>query len=331
MEVYIQEKGSALRKEKNHFLIETKINSNCISPEKVTSIIMEDSTSITTGAIKLAIENDIPLFLSDGLGNIYAKIWKPSFGKNSLVRLQQLKVFNSKYGNKIGREWIISKIESQKKHIIKIYQRRNLNCVQEIKKFNNIIYQIKGIDIRIENYSNTIMGYEGIASQLYYSIIEKMLPENINFTGRVNQGAEDIYNAVLNYSFGILYTKVNHILTVAGFDTKIGIFHSNLIGKDSFLYDFIEQFRFIAWEVTFRLFSRKIFKKSYFDENVKLLTLEGRRVILEEMYQKLNRVNDIDNEKYSYNELMKKNAYNLRKDLLENEIYNSLWYFTSKK
>ena len=47
MEVYIQEKGSALRKEKNHFLIETKINSNCISPEKVTSIIMEDSTSIT--------------------------------------------------------------------------------------------------------------------------------------------------------------------------------------------------------------------------------------------------------------------------------------------
>ena len=47
MEVYIQEKGSSLRKEKNHFLIETKINSNCISPEKVTSIIMEDSTSIT--------------------------------------------------------------------------------------------------------------------------------------------------------------------------------------------------------------------------------------------------------------------------------------------
>lgn len=168
------------------------------------------------------------------------------------------------------------------------------------------------------------MGYEGSASQIYYSAISQILPCDINFQKRTNQGAKDIYNIVLNYSFGILYTKVNHILTVVGFDTKIGIFHSNSLGKESLLYDFIEQFRFIAWEVVFSLFSKKIFNKSYITKDTNLLTLEGKKIILTEMYNKLEKTEERNNKKYSYNELIKKVAYDLRKDLLENEIYNNL-------
>ncbi|MCI6152338.1 MAG: CRISPR-associated endonuclease Cas1 [Fusobacterium perfoetens] len=324
MEVYIQEKGSSLRREKEHFIIESKGKINHISPEKITNIIIEDNSIISTNAIKLAVENDIPIFLSDGIGNIYGKVWKPHFGKNSLVRLKQLKVFNSKYGNSIGKEWIILKLESQKKHIMKIYKRRNKDYTNEVFLFDNIINSVKQLGIEKENFSNTIMGYEGNGSRLYYSLIAKMLPENIGFTKRINQGATDIYNVVLNYSFGILYTRINHLLTVAGFDTKIGIFHTDITGKDSLLYDFIEQFRFISWEVVFSIFTKKIFNKNYLDEETRILTIDGRRVILEEMFKKLNKIEERNGEKCSYNELIKKKVYKLREELLENEIYNSL-------
>lgn len=133
MEIYIQEKGSSLKKEKNHFLVETRLSSNRISPDKITSIIIEDNILISTGAIKLAIENDVPIFLSDGIGNIYGKVWKSTFEKNYLIRLKQFKVFDSKYGNEIGKNWIIKKIESQKNILLK-FTKKEIKII--LKKYD---------------------------------------------------------------------------------------------------------------------------------------------------------------------------------------------------
>lgn len=49
-----------------------------------------------------------------------------------------------------------------------------------------------------------------------------------------NYGARDPYNVVLNYLFGVLYSKVEQALVLAGFDVKIGILHGESRKADSF-------------------------------------------------------------------------------------------------
>lgn len=327
MDVYIQKAGTKIKKEKNHFLIRTKEKNNLVAPSKIDSFVIEENISITTNAIKLAIDNDIAIYLSDSYGNIFGKFWKNGFERTSRIRSKQLIVFRSKYGNCIGKKWIIEKIETQKNHIKKLHRRKGIDFSFEENNMNKIIREIENISTDEENYSNRIMGYEGIASSLYYSRIGRLLPQDLNFKGRVNRDAKDIYNIVLNYSFGILYKKINHFLIVAGMDPKIGIFHTNINNKDALLYDFIEPYRFLAWEVVFSIFSKKLFNKAYYDIKTEKLTFEGRKLILNKMYNKLEKNIKKDNKNCSYNNMIKKNIINLVKDLLENEVYNNLWYF----
>ncbi len=323
MEVYIQETASSLRQEKEHFLISAKDKKNPLSPDKVKSIIIEDNCTVSTNAIKLAIKNDIPIFFSDGLGNIYGKIWKNGIERNLDIRIRQLKIFKSFYGNVIAKKWIIEKIESQKKHIIKAYKRKNIDYSAEIEKFQRVLKSIELLDNQEENFANIIMGYEGVASNIYYTSIGKVLPEMLDFNKRVNQGASDIYNMTLNYAFGILYSKVNHELSISGLDTKIGILHKNILGKDALLYDFIEPFRIIAWECIYSMFTKKLFNKSFIEEK-NIISIEGRRVILKEMHTKLSKKEERSGGKYSYNELIKIKIRELIKEIMENEIYSEL-------
>lgn len=146
----------------------------------------------------------------------------------------------------------------------------------------------------------------------------------MNFKGRVNKGAKDIYNVVLNYSFGVLYKKINHSLIVSGIDPKIGIFHTTTKNKDALLYDFIEPYRFLAWEVVFSIFSKKLFNKTYYDIQTGKISVEGRKLILNKIYNKLEKPIKIGDKNCSYNNIIKKNTINLVKDLLENEVYNNL-------
>lgn len=166
------------------------------------------------------------------------------------------------------------------------------------------------------------MGKEGNGSRYYYQILKQYIPERWNFRGRKNYGAEDPYNIVLNYLFGILYSKGNHALTLTGLDLKIGILHGSSRNGDSLLYDFIEQFRFIVWELTFTLFSRKLIQKSFFDENSRINS-EGKKLIVGEFYKKFY-AGIPQQQGLSYYDIMKREARDIAKEVLEYEVFDYL-------
>ncbi|MGF6907601.1 CRISPR-associated endonuclease Cas1 [Fusobacterium sp. PH5-44] len=317
MDIYIQEFGSKLRKEQNHFIVISDGKPNPISPDIVDSIVIEGSCSLTTDSIKLAVQNDIPIYISDYYGNILGKFWKTKFDKASNIRENQLKLFSEGYGLNLARKWIIEKIESQKNHLRKVFSRRSIDFKMMEQEFDEIIASIEMIALENQNFSNVIMGYEGTASKKYYSCIKSLLDEKWGFKGRTNFKAKDPYNMILNYLFGILYSKIEHVLIVAGLDPKIGILHTNNVNKDPLTYDFIEKYRFIGWEVVFSMFSKKIINKNHFDEITNLITKEGRKLVLGEFYNKMN-TKVVKNEKqYTYEKIMLMEAREVTKGLIE--------------
>ena len=55
---------------------------------------------------------------------------------------------------------------------------------------------------------------------------------------------------MLNYSYGVLYGRVERLLILAGLDPFIGFFHCDSYKKPSLVYDLIEPFRAIAERTT---------------------------------------------------------------------------------
>ena len=77
----------------------------------------------------------------------------------------------------------------------------------------------------------------------YWSAVRRLLWWKPGFEGRVRRGAADLVNSLLDYGYGILYSRLMNVLVRAGLNVHIGFLHKPQKGKAGLLYDFIEEFR----------------------------------------------------------------------------------------
>jgi CRISP-associated protein Cas1 len=72
MQLVINTHGSFLKKQNNCFLVKVGDKTFEVSEKKVESILITTSATITTDAIKFAVENNIDLVFLDNFGDPYA-------------------------------------------------------------------------------------------------------------------------------------------------------------------------------------------------------------------------------------------------------------------
>ena len=77
-----------------------------------------------------------------------------------------------------------------------------------------------------------------------FKILAELIPKEYKFEKRTHKDSKDEFNNMLNYCFGILYSKIEKALIIAGLDPFIGGIHSTFYNNKSLVYDFIENFRF---------------------------------------------------------------------------------------
>ena len=92
------------------------------------------------------------------------------------------------------------------------------------------------------------------------------MPEAFAFRGRSFRPAQDEFNAMLNYAYGILYSRIERALMLAGLDPFVGFMHRDDYNSKSLVYDFIEPYRIYAERFVFRLFTGKKINKTYFEQ-----------------------------------------------------------------
>ena len=98
MDLYINDYGTSIRKNRRMFEIASKENKNLISPLKIKTIIISKGISITTDAIELAVENNIDILLMDSLGKLYGRFWHSRFGSTAYIRRKQIEIFENEEG-----------------------------------------------------------------------------------------------------------------------------------------------------------------------------------------------------------------------------------------
>lgn len=323
MEVIINSYGSKLSSENNCLIFHNRESNEkkYLSTLKVSSIVVETECSITKAAFALCLNKGIPIFFQNNnyslLGFSYA-LPKNPYG---LLKMKQYKFFVRDESVEIGKNWIILKMESQRNHLSKILKsKKRDDLTRNIFIINNYIKKVKLIENKKENIG-IILGFEGITSKIYYKIISKLLDERWKFSYRELRGAKKEYNIALNYLYGMLYRKITIDLVKAGFEIGIGLVHVENNYNSPLVFDFIEQFRFIAFETCYEYFSQKFVRVYHFQEedrsDKKILLLEGKKILLQLFYKKCEKISFYTNKKSNFNTILKYNILQLKKKIME--------------
>lgn len=291
MQLVINTRGSYLRKKNNRFLVKKVENGKKrvfeVSANKIDSILITTSAYISTDAIKFAVENNIDILFLDYFGNPYGRVWHSKPGSTTLIRRKQLEMYEKDSGLNLAKKWSIQKLNNQIELLKKLKQTRpkkKAKLEEHIDKIKQIQQNLKKIKGMVDDKRHKILGLEGMASRTYFEAINLILPARFRFRERSRQPAKDEFNCLLNYGYGILYSRVEKACIIAGLDPYTGFIHADGYNKKSFVFDLIEMFRIFIDKAVLYLFSKRLVKDRYFDKISKAgmgLNKEGKAILIE--------------------------------------------------
>lgn len=302
MDIILNSFGSAISCDSNCFVIKKSTGKERLPIDGIKSIQLSKGTQITSDAVMLAIENEIEVIFSDRSGKPIGRVWSPKYGSISTIRKGQIGFLASKDAVEWIKDIIVRKIENQQAMLLMMDSEKqsevNLRntAVQRLEKY---IGKIKTINAsNIHEIGAQIRGWEGIASKIYFEALNIFIPEKYRFQQRSQRPALDIYNALLNYGYGILYGKIEGALIKAGIDPYIGVLHKDEYNRPVLVYDIIEIYRIWIDYIVYNIISQDIMTDEFYSvRNDGACWLEnlGRRVIIQSVNDYLHDTVEIKN------------------------------------
>ncbi len=306
MQLHINTPGSYLHVKDQLFEIKVRdregnTQKHHFSSKKVKTILLATSAALSTDAVKLAMMHNVDIVFVNYHGQPYGRVWHSKLGSTTKIRKAQLEASLNQTGFLWIQKWVIAKINNQREFLTELKRHRTSkateiqSAIDRLTKQKDKIHQLSAETVT--EVADTIRGIEGTAGRIYFESLSNLLMKAYQFKGRSYRPATDAFNAFLNYAYGMLYSKTEKALMIAGLDPYVGFMHRDDYNQLSFVYDFIEPYRIYADRVVYRLFSGKRVNKSH-TENITngfSLNNEGKRLLVERFNQY------IEEEKIRYN------------------------------
>lgn len=268
MQLVINTFGASLRKEGERFIVKAGDRKLAVSAHKVHSICIATAAHLSTDAIELAVSNNIDVVFLTRHGEPYARVWQSRMGSTAAIRRRQIEVADAPEGLGFARDWASAKLTHQLEFLQELWQRRPGSAAifeGPAATIKNCLQQAQALTGTLDEQRGTLMGLEGSAGRSYFRCLGQLVPEGFRFEGRSRQPAVDAFNAMLNYSYGILYGLVEKACILAGLDPYVGFLHTDNYNKKSLVCDLIEPFRILGDRATVLVFTGRRAQQDYFE------------------------------------------------------------------
>jgi CRISPR-associated protein Cas1 len=293
MQLVINTFGASLRKQGDRFLVQAKDKQFAVSAHKVRSILIATAAHLATDAIELASVHNIDLVFVDKYGDPYAWVWQTRMGSTAAIRRRQVEVADGPEGLALVRDWVRAKLRHQLEFLEELWRRRpgtDAVFTGPVATLRDCLARVNALAGDLEGQRGTLMGLEGSAGRAYFGCLGQLVPEAFRFEGRSRHPARDGFNAMLNYSYGVLYSLVEKACVVAGLDPFVGFLHTDNYNKESLVFDLIEPFRILGDRATLLLFTGRRVQKDYFEPvpGGVALNKEGRAFFIGHLNERLD-------------------------------------------
>jgi len=297
MDLVLNTFGTSLTKDNDCFMVVHKDGKQRIPPADIRSIFISRGAQVSSDAVLLAIENEIEVMFMDKSGHPAGRIWSNRYGSISTIRKGQLEFSNSKNAVTWITGIVASKIENQQALLwtFAASQPEMKDVIEKVAlRLEN--YRKKVKELQGENVSDIaaqLRGWEGIVSKIYFDQMNTFLPQRYRFEARTQHPAMDVVNAMLNYGYGVLYSKIEGSLIRAGIDPYIGILHRDEYRRPVLVYDVIEKYRIWVDYVVWTLARQNIIGEEYYSlksDGSHWLEGLGRRIVIQSLNDYLSEV-----------------------------------------
>ncbi|MDR2719806.1 MAG: CRISPR-associated endonuclease Cas1 [Nitrososphaerota archaeon] len=287
MIVEISEHGSVLKRDHECFIVQSSSEKTEIPAEKVDAVIVTANALISTQAVALCLEKNIQLVLANWSGRPFGRFWVSTPGRATEHRRKQYLHQNTPVAFEISKDIVTHKLGAQKKFLVDLKGNRktlNLTLNSSITSISKSMQTLSDLEYT-PSFKQTLLGIEGFAAAEYFSAISSVLPKKYAFKERSRQPAQDKFNAVLNYIYGVTYASVEKTIILSGLDPNAGIYHADSYGKPTLVFDLVELFRAKVDRIAVKLFTKKQVRDSWFvssedDPLGVFLSKEGRNAVL---------------------------------------------------
>jgi len=217
--------------------------------------VLSRGISISADAIQACCGRGIPIvFLTDN-GRTYASLYAAGLTGTVITRREQLLAYYDERGVKIAVTVAHGKIQNQESTLRYLAKNRKTSSPEVYEYLTEAANALRDSCAALDRLAQpnclddvrgTIMGIEGNAGRIYWGAVSQVLPPEYEWPGRKGRGAQDPLNSLLNYGYGILYSRIEQAAILAGLDPYAGFLHADRSGKPSLVLDLIEEFRQIV-------------------------------------------------------------------------------------
>jgi len=292
--VVVNKFGSKVSKKGDCLEIKSGNETREICVLAVTDLILSTHCLISTDVLELCAKNDIRIQFLSGHGTPFCEINSFEGGESPIIKRKQLALSTNVAGVDIIRNLLVKKLENRMKQLKELSKNRPAKSRETIKiallELGTYVSKIALVTgNNVADIRDCLQGYEGSAGRVYFKTISDLLPNEYRFSGRSYMPAKDMYNAMLNYAYGILYGSMKSDCYLARLDPYIGIMHADIYNKPTLVYDLVEAYRYYPEKVVFSLFSKRRVKDDFFikKDNGFWFAEEGKKLLIADYYKEM--------------------------------------------
>ncbi|MBI4917067.1 MAG: CRISPR-associated endonuclease Cas1 [Acidobacteria bacterium] len=213
-------------------------------------IVPQRGVTLSTDLIAEAVARGIPITFVSSTGQPYAMLTSPMLTATVRTRRAQLRALDDARGVTLARAFVAGKLRNQASLLVYFakaekgaaeVRARVQAAAEEVRRARK---QALAVDGRTPDHVRLeLLGIEGNGARAYWGGVRALLEGKCEFAGRGGRGSVDPVNALLNYGYGILASRVWAAVMLAGLDPFAGLLHVDRPGKPSMVLDLMEELR----------------------------------------------------------------------------------------
>lgn len=282
-------------------------------------LITGKGVSVSADVLEACCEAGIPVHFVDGLGKPYGTVYSAGLIGTVRTRRAQLAAYEDGRALVIARALGQAKLQNQAgllRYAAKYRQESApevyavvREAMTEVLVHADEILRVAPEAAHVEALRDPLLAVEGRGAQHYWRGFGALLPPEIEWPGRLGQGARDPVNSALNYGYGVLYSQIERTIILAGLDPYAGFVHADRPGKPSLVLDLVEPFR---QPVVDRAVLNFINKGGAIEQDEKgRLTESSRRALAERVLDRLERPTEWAGKRYALRHVVQTQARDL--------------------